>query len=69
MPHRLKHNLAAIFLGFRIPKGARTSNWAAPRLTEAQVAYAATDAWVCREIYLRMEALEFLHERLADEIS
>ncbi len=50
-------NLAAIFLGFRIPKGARTSNWAAPRLTEAQVAYAATDAWVCRELYLRMETL------------
>ncbi len=50
-------NLAAIFLGFRIPKGARTSNWAAPRLTEAQVTYAATDAWVCRELYLRMESL------------
>jgi ribonuclease D len=50
-------NLAAIFLGFRIPKGARTSNWAATRLTEAQVTYAATDAWVCRELYLRMESL------------
>ncbi len=53
-------NLAAIFLGFRIPKGARTSNWAAPRLTEAQVTYAATDAWVCRELYLRMESLGLL---------
>jgi ribonuclease D len=55
-------NLAAIFLGFRIPKGARTSNWAAPRLTEAQVTYAATDAWVCRELYLRMESLGLLPE-------
>ena len=54
-------NLAAIFLGFRIPKGARTSNWAAPRLTEAQVTYAATDAWVCRELYLRMEGLGLLN--------
>ena len=45
-------NLAAIFLGFRIPKGARTSNWAAPRLNSAQITYAATDAWVCRELYL-----------------
>ncbi len=54
-------NLAAIFLGFRIPKGARTSNWAAPRLTEAQVTYAATDAWVCRELYLRMEELGLLN--------
>lgn len=53
-------NLAAIFLGFRIPKGARTSNWAAPRLTEAQIAYAATDAWVCRELYLRMQQLGML---------
>lgn len=50
-------NLAAIFLGFRIPKGARTSNWAAPRLTEAQIIYAATDAWVCRELYLRFQDL------------
>ncbi len=55
-------NLAAIFLGFRIPKGARTSNWAAPRLTEAQVTYAATDAWVCRELYLRMESLGLLQQ-------
>lgn len=46
-------NLAGMFLGFRIPKGSRTSNWAAPRLTEAQVAYAATDAWACRELYAK----------------
>ena len=48
-------NLAALFLGFRIPKGKRTSNWAAPRLNAAQVQYAATDAWACRELYLRLE--------------
>jgi hypothetical protein len=30
-------NLAGIFLGFRIPKGARTSNWAATRLSTAQI--------------------------------
>ncbi|MEW6689564.1 MAG: 3'-5' exonuclease [Pseudomonadota bacterium] len=45
-------NLAGIFLGIRIPKGTKTSNWAAPRLSAQQVAYAATDAWVCRELYL-----------------
>lgn len=50
-------NLAAIFLGARIPKGAKTTNWAAPRLSPAQIAYAATDAWACRELYLRFEAL------------
>jgi len=50
-------NLAGIFLGFRIPKGAKTTNWAASRLTEQQITYAATDAWACRELYLRFEAL------------
>jgi ribonuclease D len=49
-------NLAGIFLGFRIPKGARTSNWASPRLTPQQITYAATDAWICRELYLRFQA-------------
>jgi ribonuclease D len=53
-------NLAGIFLGWRIPKGARTSNWAAPRLSAAQMTYAATDAWVCRELFLRFESLGLL---------
>ena len=52
--------LAALFLGFRIPKGAKTSNWAAPRLSPQQIAYAATDAWVCRELYLKFEELRLL---------
>jgi ribonuclease D len=50
-------NLAGIFLGFRIPKGARTSNWAAPHLSAAQITYAATDAWACRELFLRFQRL------------
>lgn len=45
-------NLVALFLGFRIPKGAKTTNWARARLSEQQIAYAATDAWACRELYL-----------------
>lgn len=49
-------NLAGIFLGVRIPKGARTSNWAAPRLSTAQITYAATDAWVCRELFLQFRS-------------
>ncbi len=53
-------NLAGIFLGFRVPKGTKTSNWAAPRLSPQQVNYAATDAWTCRELYLRFEALGML---------
>lgn len=53
-------NLAGMLLGFRIPKGNRTSNWAAPQLSPAQIAYAATDAWACRELYLKFESLGML---------
>ena len=54
-------NLAGIFLGIRIPKGVKTSNWAAPNLTPAQVTYAATDAWASRELFLRFDASGLLH--------
>jgi ribonuclease D len=49
-------NLAGLLLGFRIPKGGATSNWAAARLSPQQLVYAATDAWACREIFLRLGA-------------
>ena len=50
-------NLAGIFLRYRIPKGARTTNWSRAQLTPEQIVYAATDAWVCRELHLRFHAL------------
>ena len=50
-------NLAGMILGFRIPKGTKTSNWAAPRLSAQQVQYAATDAWACRELLLAFRKL------------
>ena len=53
-------NLAGMFLGFRIPKGNSTSNWAARQLSAAQITYAATDAWACRELFLRFEHLGLL---------
>jgi ribonuclease D len=46
--------LAALLLGFRISKGAQTSNWETERLAQRQLEYAATDAWVCLEIYNRL---------------
>ena len=49
-------NLAGLLLGFRIPKGGATSNWAAARLSPQQLVYAATDAWACREIFLKLSA-------------
>jgi ribonuclease D len=52
--------LSAAFLGFRIPKGTKTSNWGASRLSAQQIAYAATDAWACRQLYLKFEELGLL---------
>jgi ribonuclease D len=49
--------LAANLLGFRISKGAQCTNWARTNLSAQQIAYAATDAWVSREIYLAMQRL------------
>lgn len=46
--------MSAIVLGVRISKAQRLSNWEAQALTPAQQLYAATDAWICREIYLRL---------------
>ena len=51
-------NLAGMLLGFRIPKGTKTSNWAAARLSPQQIQYAATDAWACRELLLVLRKLE-----------
>jgi ribonuclease D len=47
--------LTALLLGFRISKGAQTSNWEAEQLNEKQIVYAATDAWVCLEIYKKLK--------------
>ena len=44
--------LAALVLGVRVSKGKQTSNWNAPVLSPAQIRYAATDAWICRELYI-----------------
>jgi ribonuclease D len=43
--------LVANILGFRISKKSQTSNWEQEELTREQLEYAATDAWVCRQMY------------------
>jgi len=43
--------LAAIILGFRISKRQQVTDWEAMQLSGAQQVYAATDAWICHEIY------------------
>lgn len=46
--------LAAIVLGFRISKRQQVTDWEADQLSEAQIVYAATDAWVCQQIYKKL---------------
>ena len=48
--------LMAIIFGVKISKRQRTSNWEAPALTEAQIRYAATDAWGALKMYQRLAA-------------
>ena len=49
--------LAAVVLGLRISKSAQTTNWAKDELTRSQIRYAATDAWVGRELYLQLSRI------------
>ena len=50
--------MAAIILGVKISKAQQLSNWEAEHLSESQLKYAATDAWICREMYLKLLASE-----------
>lgn len=49
--------LAALFFGVRVSKSMRRSNWDRIRLSSQQITYAATDAWLCRELYLYLDRL------------
>lgn len=48
---RSLRKLSGIILGKKVSKAQRLSNWEAKVLTPAQQLYAATDAWVCEEIF------------------
>ena len=50
--------LYANVLGGKIAKGQQLSNWEADNLTEAQMQYAATDAWACIELYNEMKRMQ-----------
>lgn len=53
-------SLAGILLGIRISKGAQVSNWSRKELSESQVRYAATDAWISRMIHEKLVDLGLL---------
>jgi len=51
-------NLAGLLLGIRVSKRQRLSNWEAGQLTEGQILYAATDAWVALQIYNKLTTMK-----------
>lgn len=53
--------LSANILGFQISKRQQTSNWEQEQLTTPQIEYAATDAWVCYEIFTRLKHVQNNH--------
>ncbi len=54
--------LAAILMKVRISKGQQTSNWENPVLTKNQESYAATDAWICLEMYNLLDEKGFVYQ-------
>ncbi len=50
--------IAANVLKIKISKSQQLSNWENNGLTDAQVIYAATDAWACHQIYQNLSAYE-----------
>lgn len=46
--------ISGIVMGAKISKAQRLSNWNANNFTESQLRYAATDAWICVEIYEKL---------------
>jgi ribonuclease D len=55
-------NLSALLLNNRISKNQQISNWENLTLTEPQIKYAATDAWICLEIYNKLKYWGYLEE-------
>ncbi len=49
--------LTANILGLRLVKGQQTSNWESKTLIQTQLEYAATDAWVCYEMYIKLSRI------------
>ena len=50
--------LSAIVLGIKVSKSQQLSNWENPILTEAQQRYAATDAYVCLQIFNKLNHIK-----------
>ncbi|MGJ3242109.1 MAG: 3'-5' exonuclease [Opitutales bacterium] len=55
--------LTAVFLHGRISKAAQVSNWGKHELSPSQITYAATDAWVSRELYVGLQRMGVLSNK------
>ena len=53
----------AIVFGRKISKSQQLSNWEAKILNRAQQIYAATDAWACRQIYLKLTKKKAINDK------
>ncbi len=59
--------LSAIVLGIKVSKSQQLSNWENPILTEAQQRYAATDAYVCLQIFNKLNHLKPIEKAQWDQ--
>lgn len=59
--------LYANLFHMKISKSQRLSNWEASELKEAQMLYAATDAWCCIKLYKEFKRLEETQDFELDE--
>ncbi len=57
-------NLSALLLSSRISKNQQVSNWENDILSDSQIKYAATDAWICLEIYNKLYQWGYLNNEL-----
>ena len=51
IPHHGLRGLVAMFLNHTISQGSQTSDWSKISLSDSQISYAATDAWVSLELF------------------
>jgi ribonuclease D len=58
----------AIIFQKKISKAQRLTNWESAELTEQQQRYAATDAWACLQIYLKLITEKKLSKQEVDEL-
>ena len=55
IPHHGLRGLAALLLKQRISKSSQTSDWSRRKLSDAQITYAATDAWISLELFKKLD--------------